>query len=124
MKTILGILLVCVAALALPQADVTGTWSGSFVITAPDGQTRDSSALLILKQSGAAITGTVGPHENERLNITKGTIEGDKIKLLVEQDARTMKFDLVLAAGRITGSVEMAREGRTMTAKIDVTRPK
>jgi hypothetical protein len=124
MKTILGILLLCVAALAVPEADVTGTWSGSFNMTGPDGQTRNSSALLILKQSGAAISGTVGPHENERLEITRGTIEGDKIKLAVEQDGRTLKFDLVLAAGRITGSVEMGREGRTLTAKIDVTRAK
>jgi hypothetical protein len=124
MKTILGILLLCVAALAVPEADVTGTWSGSFNMTGPDGQTRNSSALLILKRSGAAISGTVGPHENERLEITRGTIEGDKIKLAVEQDGRTLKFDLVLAAGRITGSVEMGREGRTLTAKIDVTRAK
>ena len=124
MRTILGILLLCGAALALPEADVTGTWSGSFNITGPDGQTRNSSALLMLKQSGAGITGTVGPHENERLDIDKGTIEGDKIKLVVEQDGRTLKFDLVLAGGRITGDVEMAREGRAMTAKIDVTRAK
>ena len=124
MKTILGILLLCAAALAVPQADLTGTWSGSFVITAPDGQTRNSSALLVLKQSGGAITGTVGPHENERIEITKGTIEGDKVKIVVEQDGRTMKFDLVLAAGRLTGDVEMGRDGQTRTAKIDVTRPK
>lgn len=124
MKTIFGILLLCVAALALAEGEVTGTWTGSFNMTGPDGQTRNSSALLILKQSGAAISGTVGPHENERLDITNGTIEGDKIKLTVERDGRTLKFDLVLSAGRITGNVEMARDGRAMTAKIDVTRAK
>jgi hypothetical protein len=124
MKTILGILLLCVAALAAPQADLTGTWTGKFVITAPDGQTRDTGALLVLKQSGGAITGTVGPHENERIEIKKGTIEGDKVKIVCEQDGRSLKFDLVLAAGRLTGDVEMGRDGQTRTAKIDVTRPK
>ena len=121
---ILGILLLCVAAVAVPETDVTGTWSGSLNMTGPDGQTRNSGALLVLKQSGAAISETVGPHENERIDITKGTIEGDKIKLSIKQDDRTLKFDLVLAGDRITGDVEIGREGRTMTAKIDVTRAK
>ena len=78
----------------------------------------------MLKQSGPPLPGRLDRTRTSGSTIAKGAIEGDKIKLLVEQDGRTLKFDLVLAAGRMTGDVEMGRDGRTMQAKIDVTRAK
>jgi hypothetical protein len=47
------------------------------------------------------------------------TIDGKPI-----HEGRTIKFDLVLAADRITGDVNMVRDGQTAKAKIDVTRAK
>ena len=52
------LLLVACAALAVADVNVTGTWSGSFNIIGPDGQTKDSTAVLVLKQNGSEITGT------------------------------------------------------------------
>lgn len=118
------VLAVIAAGIAIADTSVTGKWTGSFNMIAPDGQSKDGTALLLLKQSGTEITGSVGPDEGEQHPITKGKIEGEKITLLVEDEGRTIKFDLVLAAERITGDVNMTREGEAAKAKIDVTRAK
>lgn len=123
MKSLVSILLAVAALVAAPATDVTGKWSGTFVMTR-DGETRDSTALLVLKQSGTAITGTVGPHEGEQHEIKTGKIEGDKITLLVEDDGRVINFELAVAGDRIKGDVKMSREGETATAKLDVGRAK
>jgi hypothetical protein len=123
MKRLLCFLIGAILAVAA-DVDVTGKWSGSFNGTNPNGETRESNALLMLKQSGTDITGTVGPNEEEQFVIQKGKIDGDKITLEVDHQGHTMTFSLVLAAGRITGGAEMSTDGQTMKAKIDVTRAK
>jgi len=123
MKTILlFVTMAALAGIALADANVTGKWSGSFNATNPNGETKESTAVLMLKQNGADITGTVGPNEDEQFPIQKGKIEGDKITL--QADGHTMTFNLVLASERITGEAQMSRDGETMKAKIDVTRAK
>ena len=124
MKSVVCILLAVAALAAAPATDVTGKWSGTFVVTR-DGEARESTALLLLKQAGSEITGTVGPNEGEQHAIKTGKIEGDKITLVVEDDGRTINFDLVVGSDRIKGDVRMSREGQTAaTAKIDVGREK
>jgi hypothetical protein len=118
------LVLAALAGAAFADVDVTGKWSGSFTMTGPDGETKDGTALLILKQTGADITGTVGPNEDERFTIQKGKIEGDKITLEADHGGHTMKIDLVLAADRITGEAHMEADGQTLKAKIDVSRAK
>jgi hypothetical protein len=68
-------------------ADVTGTWSGTMAMTKGD-ETKDDSAYLVLKQTGTQITGTVGPNADKRLEITKGTADGNTIYIeaVVEGD--------------------------------------
>jgi hypothetical protein len=125
MRTVLCLLiLACLAGIASADVNVTGKWSGSFNLTGPNGETKESSALLLLKQNGADISGTVGPSEDEQYAIQKGKVEGDKITLEVDHEGHTIKFDLVLAADRITGEANLSREGETAKAKIDVTRAK
>ncbi len=124
MRTFLCFLVLAVlACAAVADVDVTGKWSGSFNMTGPDGD-KEGTALLILKQSGTEITGTVGPSEDEQFTIQKGKIEGDKITLEADHNGHTMKIDLVLADNRITGEAHMEAEGQTLNAKIDVTRAK
>jgi hypothetical protein len=121
---VIFVAMAALAVLAVADVDVTGKWSGSFNATGPNGETKESTALLVLKQSGSDITGTVGPNEDEQFPIQKGKIEGDKITIEADHDGQSIKFDLVLASGRITGDAQMARDGQTMKAKIDVTRGK
>jgi hypothetical protein len=125
MRTALCFLvLAALAGVAMADVDVTGKWSGSFNATNPSGETKESTAVLVLKQSGSEITGTVGPNEDEQFAIQKGKIDGDKITLEVDHEGNTLAFNLVLTAGRITGEAQMSREGQTMKAKIDVSRAK
>lgn len=124
MKTLLLSLLalVALAGLAMADTNVTGNWSGSFNISNPNGESKDATAFLMLKQSGGDITGTVGPNEDEQFPIQKGKIEGDKITLVAEHDGHTIKLDLVLAADRITGEANMSGDEGTMKAKLDLKR--
>ena len=125
MRTLLCFLvLAALAGVALADVDVTGKWSGSFNATNSNGETKESTAVLVLRQSGSDITGTVGPNEDEQFTIQKGKIDRDKLTLEVDHDGHTMTFNLVLAADRITGEAQMSRDGQTMKAKIDVSRAK
>jgi hypothetical protein len=124
MKTILCILAASLALVAAPDTDVTGKWTGTFVITDPSGQTNDSTAFLVLKQTGAEITGTVGPNESEQFEIKSGKIDSDKVTLLVEADGRTANFTLVVAADRLKGDVKIDHGDQKATAKLDVGRAK
>ena len=125
MRGIFCILVLGVLALvAAPDTNITGKWTGSFNLISEDGQTKDSTALLVLKQTGNEITGTVGPNDDEQHAITKGMIDGDKITLESADGALTIKFDLKLTGDRISGDVNAAGDGRTLKAKLDVTRAK
>jgi hypothetical protein len=125
MRTIFCILLLgAIALVAAPDTDITGKWSGSFHMTRPNGETKDSTAVLMLKQMGTEISGSVGPNEEEQHPVTKGKIEGNKITLTAEDEGRSIQFDLVLAADRITGEAHMNHDGETMNAKLDVSRAK
>jgi hypothetical protein len=125
MRTLLCLfVLAALACAAIADVDVTGKWSGSFNMTGPNGETKDGTALLMLKQSGTDITGSVGRNEDEQFVIQKGKIEGDKITLEADHGGNIMKIDLVLAANRITGEAHMSADGQTLKAKIDVSRTK
>ena len=125
MRTLLCILLLAALASAASGVDATGKWTGTFVMTGPNGETKETGALLKLKQSGTDISGSVGPSEDEQFVIQKGKIDGDKITLEADHGGRTLKIDLVLAADRITGVAHMsADDGQTMTGKLDLSRAK
>ena len=70
---------------------------GSFNATGPNGEVKETTAVLMLKQTGTDITGTVGPSEDAQFAIQKGKIEGDKITLEADHEGHTIRFDLVLA---------------------------
>jgi hypothetical protein len=125
MRAFACFLLLLGLALSAAAADITGTWSGSFNMTRPDGESKESEALLVLKQNGSEITGSVGPNENERHTIAKGKIEGDKITLeTAEGEGPAIKFELVLEGDHIKGDASASHEGQTMKAKLDLTRVK
>jgi hypothetical protein len=121
MKKVLGCLLLASALVFAADIDVTGKWSGSFE---PEGGDGAGTALLVLQQKGTAITGSVGPNEENRYDIEKGTIEGDKVTLDVKNEGRTMHFALVLSGDHLKGEAQMSAEGQTRKAKIDVTKAK
>ena len=131
MRTLLCVLVLSLSVLAFSSmaiaddVNVTGKWSGSFNITHASGETEDSTAFLVLTQTGSEITGTVGPDEDKQLPIQKGKIEGAKITLEADNQGRTIKFALILSADHITGEASMSEDGGGIgKAKLDVTRKK
>lgn len=124
MRTLLCFLVLAAfaAGIAVADTNITGKWTGSFNSSGPDGEARESTAVLMLKQNGSAITGTVGPTENDQHMAVKGKIDGDKTTLNAEDEGRAVTFDLVLAADRISGDMNMVHSGQTAQAKIDVKR--
>jgi hypothetical protein len=125
MRIVPGVVLLAVGALtAVADTNVTGAWSGSFRTSANNGDLRETTAYLVLKQSGGEITGTVGPSEDQQFPIVKGKIEGDKITIKVENEGNKIKLDLVLADDRITGDASLLIHGETRTAKVDLKRVK
>jgi hypothetical protein len=109
---------IALAATALVGADITGSWRGTLT---PDG--RDAGpALLILKQEANAVTGSVGPDENERHPISKGKVENDTVTFEVETPGGVMKFALKQKGDELTGDVTRERDGQQQTAKLAVKR--
>ena len=117
---IMAVALSLVTALAAaPAADVTGKWDGKLTMER-DGEQREDSALLILTQKGATITGTVGGNESDQHPITSGTIEGDKIVLLAKNanNDREYRIELTLAGNELTGTIATGdRRGKVYAKK-------
>jgi hypothetical protein len=124
MKIFVCFLLMLGMTLSATAADVNGKWSGTFNVTGPDGEVKEETAFLVLKQNGSELTGTAGPREEEQFPIQKGKIEGDKITLEVTTEGTVIKFDLVLAGDHIKGDANGTHDGQAMKAKLDVTRQK
>jgi hypothetical protein len=119
-KYFVALLVLLASALSLSAADVTGTWKGTFT---PDN--RDPGpALVILKQTGDTITGTVGPDESERFELVNGKISGDTITFEVPREPGTMKFVLMLEGETLAGRATRERDGEQQTAKLNLKREK
>ena len=123
MKKLIGVvgLGVLLATTMLAAADLTGKWSGSFTMTL-DGQTRDDTVYMLLKQNGTELTGTAGPNVDQQWPILKGKIEGDKVTFEVQTDEPLIKFELTLADGHLKGDAKAEHQGKSMKAVVDAQR--
>lgn len=115
--------------------DLSGKWSGTFVISVNGGASRDDAAHMVLKHSGATLTGTAGPNESEQFPIAKGTVtvtkadgkEVTKASFEVQPPADSgppLQFDLELVGGRLKGNAKAEMDGMTMSAVVDLGRLK
>jgi hypothetical protein len=117
-----GVLFLAPALMAAD--DLTGKWSGSFVITFSDGETKDSKAFMDLKQKGAEIMGTAGENPDRHWAIQKGKVEGNKITFEIQTDEPLVKFELTLVDGHLKGEAKAEHEGKSMKAAVDLQRQK
>lgn len=125
MKTLLCLLMAAFCVIpAMADENVTGRWTGTFTMIGADGQTKDSGALLVLKQEGSQITGTAGPTEDEQYTIQNGKIEGNKLTLDVAHGDHPIHLELVVAEDRIQGDARGSGEEGEFRAKLDVKRAK
>ena len=108
------------SVLSLAAADVSGKWTGTF--SPDDGD--EGPALLVLQQKGEMLTGTAGPNEEHRMEISNGKVVGDKVTFQVGDGDRVMKFELTIKGEEITGQASRENDGQHQTAKLKVTRAK
>jgi hypothetical protein len=113
--TLLLLALACVAA----APDATGKWSGTF---SPEGG-ESNAAYMVLKQTGASITGTAGPDADTQWTIQTGKADGNKIMIEVtDPDGAVYKCTMLLDGDHLKGDVEATAQGQTRKGKIDLTR--
>ena len=123
MKIFVCALLIALAAFTAVAADVTGKWSGTF--TFDNGN--NGTAMVVLKQSGAVVTGTAGPVEDQQWPIQNGKVAGNKITCEVKSpdDGVLYKIDLTLAGDSLKGDISAAApDGQIMKGKIEISRAK
>jgi hypothetical protein len=113
------------ALAAIAAADVTGTWTGP--MTMSNGtETRDDTAYLVLKQDGGTITGSIGPNEERRYNITKGTATGNDIYIeAAVQGENKMVLRLKLDGEKLSGDLKAeGPEAPPITGKMTLEKKK
>jgi len=102
------------------QESFTGKWSGSFEITPPDGKVVHDSAVLILKQSGTAVTGSIGQSDDKQSAFKDGRADGHSLQFTLDSGkGMHLEFHLLLVAGHLKGSASGTLQGGIVTASID-----
>jgi hypothetical protein len=117
MKTAACVLLFALCAMA----DVTGKWTVTFT---PEGESA-TQGIALLKQAGGDVTGTVGPSDGDQNAISNGKIEGDRLTFEVRHpNGMLVKIALVIDEDSMKGDATLTQEGRSMKAKLELTRAK
>ena len=105
-----------------PQ-NISGKWSGSLEIHKPDGQVDQTTAMLILTQSGDIVTGTIGPNEDGQMPIKDGKVVGSEIQINAEMNNGTsIAFHLHLEGDHLKGDLTSDSPDGKVTGKLDLTR--
>jgi hypothetical protein len=122
MRKLLCVLLF--AALAIPAAELTGKWSGSFDITNSAGETSAQQAYMDLKEKAGEISGTAGPDADKQWPIQKGKLEGEKVSFEVKMDdGGVIVFALRFDGATLQGTAEgTSSEGAKLSAKVNLKR--
>jgi hypothetical protein len=124
----LVVLLSVVLAAQAPAPNVTGSWKGKFIVTIDDQPSNESTALVIIKQNGAELTGTAGPDADQQYGITKGKVTTEKdvttVSFELTTDGPLVVFELKLVEGHLKGTARAEFEGRKMKAEVDLERAK
>ena len=102
---LLSLLLLAPSVAPARAADVTGAWT--VTISTPD---HTISGKASLKQTGSAVTGWVGPSEDDPIPVS-GTVRGNKVTIKTSpQPGRMVAFDrcdLAVSGNKMTGTLDV-----------------
>ena len=126
-RVLVAVLTVVMSAAALAMQsgpagpDLTGSWVGTIAI--PEKGTRVKNPLhAAFKQSGAELTGTIGPEEKAQLGISKGRVETTKFGTVVTFDMAgagfVMHFELRPNGSALRGVARL--DGEKATAPVEL----
>lgn len=110
-RAIGGIAFVVVGVLGACHAEknATGQWFGWFHILPAGGGPREDVAVVILKQQGDEVTGTLGPSKANQLPFKKGKINGKTIH--IEMENNPIAFVLILDGDHLNGDQSSGPSG-------------
>lgn len=97
---------------ALYGADLSGKWTGTVEFKTSDGESRSRSAFALLKQEADAITGKIGPTEDEAQPISNAKFDGKKLTFeITTPDGSVVRLALNLVdENKLDGTLEMERD--------------
>ena len=97
-----------VLALQEKAPDLTGTWTGKFSVVS-QGE-KEEGAYAILKQTGAELSGSVGPSADRQQAINKGAVvtnkDGTAVTFDTGRPGHVIAFELKLVDGRLKGTAK------------------
>ena len=101
---------------AAAAVDATGRWEGTLTNQRPDGGSQENSALILLKQKDAVLTGTVGADDSDRHPITNGKIEGNKVTLFAtsQNSGAEFRIELTLEGDDLKGTITSGERKGTL----------
>ena len=104
---ILAVASLLLALVTPAQIDVKGRWEGTITAQRPDGTTNEDTALLILDQKDAKVTGTLGGNDSDQHPISSATIDGNKLTLKAThtQNGRDYLVELTVEKDEMKGTV-------------------
>ena len=119
-------LFLLVAPLALAAGDITGKWSGSMDMKAPDGSAQSMPVTAEFKQDGKTVTGTAGREGDEQLALEKGMVDGEKFTFEVTAPDGVFAINLTLMSDtQLQGDVTHTdQDGNKATAKLTLAKGK
>lgn len=100
--------------------DATGHWAGAFHILPAGGGPREDAAVVIFKQQGEVLTGTLGPSEMNQLPFKEGRITGKNLR--IEMEGNPIVFVLALDGDRLSGEIQDAKDPSKILGKVDLKR--
>jgi hypothetical protein len=108
--------------------NLSGTWAGTFVTTVDGNGPNDERLHMVLKQTGAVLTGTAGPEPEHQMDIANGKIkttnEGTVVTFDIDPGGAVVHFQLRLVDGHLKGNAKAEQDGRTFSAVVDAARAK
>jgi hypothetical protein len=125
MTRIASLIIVGLSLISVPRAeDFTGKWSGSFIMTQPDGTPSDGRIFMSLTHKALELTGSAGPNEQQQWPL-KGSVDGNKVTFDLQSDeAGVIKFTLTFVDGHLKGDAAAEVQGQKLAAKVDAERVK
>jgi hypothetical protein len=126
MHKLLMSLFLLIAPLTVWAGDISGKWTGSMDMKAPDGTAQSMPVTADFKQDGKSVTGTAGREGDDQLTIQKGTIEDAKFTFEVEAPDGTYAVSLtVVGDSQLQGDVSFSGpDGTKQTAKLTFNKAK
>ena len=106
--------------LTISAADFSGKWTGSFVDDSSGG--KSETAVVVLKHTGGAVTGTAGPTAEEQMPISNGKVDGNTVSFDVNAGDVVIHFTLTFADNHLKGQAKGESNGEKHSATLDLTK--